>query len=297
MNNELHNRRIIIIRKSNYRYWPIKKHKHSDILVSNIDGPTSPKILPTCSCMVSSSHFGFFSYVWIKIKILSTPTANTKNGITYNMYYTYVLHRMYTGKIILHSIFFDTRFNGEKCRWHSYITKYTKRTGNRRYYNDNAPDTQHYFAVCLKSIMKNSIQLEKHIYFESKETYEIFFHGTFYLAQSQGHVYEHYHITDHHCYCLCSRWSFQFILDRSLRRIRDIHEFWSLFGVPFFHKVDESRERFLDWIAIQFFNLRNIISTICFDTYCNWCHNLKFGRISNKSRSNIIIKSRSRVIK
>lgn len=67
--------------------WPIKKHKHSDILVSNIDGPTSPKILPTWSHMGSSSHFGFLSYVWIKIKILSTPTANTKNGITCNTYY------------------------------------------------------------------------------------------------------------------------------------------------------------------------------------------------------------------
>lgn len=170
MNNELNNRRIMIIRKSNYRYWPIKKHKHSDILVSNIDGPTSPKILPMCSSMDSSSNFGFLSYVWIKIKILSTPTANTKNGITCNTYYTYVSHRMYTGKVILHSIFFDTHFDGEKCRWHSYVTKYTKRAGNRCYYNDNTSDTQHYFAVCLKSIMKNSIQLEKYISNQNKLT-------------------------------------------------------------------------------------------------------------------------------
>lgn len=141
--------------------WPIKKHKHSDILVSNIDGPTSPKILPTWSHMGSSSHFGFLSYVWIKIKILSTPTANTKNGITCN---TYVLYGMYTGKIILHSIFFDTHFDGEECRWHSYVTKYTKRASNRCYYNDNTSDAQHYFAVCLKSIMKNSIRLEKYTF-------------------------------------------------------------------------------------------------------------------------------------
>lgn len=138
--------------------------------MSNIDGPTSPKILPTCSCMDSSSHFIFLSYVWIKIKILSTPTANTKNGITCNMYYTYVLHRIYTEKIILYSIFFDTHFDGEECRWHSYVTKYTKRAGNRRYYNDNTSHAQHYFAICLKSIMRNSIQLEKYILNQKKLT-------------------------------------------------------------------------------------------------------------------------------
>lgn len=220
--------------------WPIKKHKHSDILVSNIDGPTSPKILPTWSHMDSSSHFGFLSYVWIKIKILSTPTANTKNGITYN---TYVLHGIYTGKIILHSIFFDTHFDGEECRWHSYVTKYTKRAGNRCYYNDNTSDAQHYFAVCLKSIMKNSIRFEKYTFRVKKKTYEIFFHGTFYLAQCQGYVNEHYHVTDHHCYCLCSWWSFQLILDRSFRRIRDIHELWPLFSIPFFHKVNEPQRK------------------------------------------------------
>lgn len=61
---------------------PKKKQQLSDMLVSNIEGPTCPKVLPICWACVS---FGFLTSLWCvctNMKMLSTPTASTRNGIT-----------------------------------------------------------------------------------------------------------------------------------------------------------------------------------------------------------------------
>lgn len=70
---------------------PIKKQAASEVLVSSMEGPTFPKASP----MFSSTDFLLSTsrpwYVWTNIKILSTPTANTKNGITWKFYYLFVI--------------------------------------------------------------------------------------------------------------------------------------------------------------------------------------------------------------
>lgn len=66
----------------NIYYSPKKKQQLSDILVSNIEGPTCPKVLPMCCAWVS---FGFLTSLWCvctKMNMLSTPTASTRNGMT-----------------------------------------------------------------------------------------------------------------------------------------------------------------------------------------------------------------------
>lgn len=63
---------------------PRKKQQDSETLVSNIDGPTRPSTLPMCCSIVSPSNLGSLWCARTRIKMLSTPTASTKNGITYN---------------------------------------------------------------------------------------------------------------------------------------------------------------------------------------------------------------------
>lgn len=58
------------------------KQQHCDKDVSRIDGPTVPRASPILSdeflCCIGSIR----SKAWINMKILSTPMARTRNGIT-----------------------------------------------------------------------------------------------------------------------------------------------------------------------------------------------------------------------
>lgn len=61
---------------------PIPKQQHSDKDVSNIDGPIVPSASP-----ILSDEFVYFirsirSKACTNMKMLSTPTARTKNGMT-----------------------------------------------------------------------------------------------------------------------------------------------------------------------------------------------------------------------
>lgn len=63
---------------------PRKKQQTSESDDTNMDGATSPTMRPMCSSWDSPRLRGSRWYVWTKMKMLSTPTANTKKGITFN---------------------------------------------------------------------------------------------------------------------------------------------------------------------------------------------------------------------
>ena len=61
---------------------PIPKQQHPLAVVNRIEGPISPKAFPMASDIFSYLNLSTLLNAWTSIKILSTPTANTKNGIT-----------------------------------------------------------------------------------------------------------------------------------------------------------------------------------------------------------------------
>jgi len=61
---------------------PRKKQQLSDTLVSNMLGPTWPSVRPMCSGIDSFGRLPSLWWVCTRIKILSTPTASTRNGMT-----------------------------------------------------------------------------------------------------------------------------------------------------------------------------------------------------------------------
>lgn len=63
---------------------PRKKQHDSDKLVRSMDGPTWATTRPICSTWLSFGRRGSLWCVCTRMKILSTPTASTKNGITWN---------------------------------------------------------------------------------------------------------------------------------------------------------------------------------------------------------------------
>lgn len=62
---------------------PMIKHAASDKLVSKIEGPTFPNARPICCSTDSVFFLSNRWYVCTRINMLSTPTANTKNGMTW----------------------------------------------------------------------------------------------------------------------------------------------------------------------------------------------------------------------
>lgn len=62
------------------------KQQHSDADVNKIDGPTLPNASPIPSPTDLYFRLSNRSYVCTSIKILSTPIARTKNGITFRNY-------------------------------------------------------------------------------------------------------------------------------------------------------------------------------------------------------------------
>ena len=63
---------------------PRKKHRASAVVESSMEGATLPTTRPTCSSTLSPSFRGSRCHVCTKMKMLSTPTASTKKGITCN---------------------------------------------------------------------------------------------------------------------------------------------------------------------------------------------------------------------
>lgn len=93
---------------------PRKKQHDSDKLVRSIDGPTWATIRPICNTWLSFGRRRTLWCVCTRMKILSTPTASTKNGITWNYLIKFSMKCQILEKM-LHSLKITGR-GGEGCK-------------------------------------------------------------------------------------------------------------------------------------------------------------------------------------